>query len=172
MGFIPHPFTLGALENRYESLDDERFNRFQSVKLGFINYFERGSGLNVSFAERLPVRRQKQGLCDENFNCSTLGGGIRQPFAAVYTSPAFDEMCRGVYPTWDDALEALVPGSSVGVDRHFAVRRSESGGTALFNNREEVGIIFRGQLYLNAERQYLTETIIDNPNLPNSVEIL
>jgi hypothetical protein len=169
VGFVPHPFDG---QEQTANLLDPRFNRFQTIPLGFVNYFSREYGFNVSFAQRLPARQQRQGLCNQNFNCSTLKGSVRIPFDVVTKSPAFVEMVANVYPSWSDTLEHIVPGSSIAVSRSFAIAMSESGGLTLFNNHEEVGVIFRNQLYLNNDRQYLMESIIECPNLPDNPEIM
>lgn len=145
VGFVRHPFT-GNTE--YAELDDPRFNRFETLPLGFVNYFDRTTGMNTAFAERLPVRRQKQGLSNENLNVSTLVGGLRLDYSRVTASEAFAEMTAGVYPTMDAALEAMVPGSSVAVSRDFALRQAEGGLVSLFCRREEVGLLFRGDVYV------------------------
>lgn len=171
VGFRVHPYGESS-DVVYEELDDPRFNRFETLPLGFVNYFDRSTGLNTAYAERLPVRRQKQGISNENLNTATLIGGIRLDYTRVTRSDAFVEMVTGVYPTMTDALEHMIPGSSVAVSREYAIHQSESGMLSLYWRREQVGIIFKGEIYVQPGRQYLTESIIECPNLPDRVEVL
>ena len=151
--------------------DDKRFKRFSTVPLGFINFFSRQGGNNAAFAERQPVRRTKQGLSSESFLCTTLTGW-RYSWAEVFQSDAFNEMVQGIYPTLDEAHEHLIPGSAIGISRTFAVKMTESGYRVLYHKREEIGLFVRGTLNLRPDRQYLMETIIEAPYLPDTVELL
>ena len=87
-------------------------------------------------------------------------------------SASFIEMVAGEYPTFDEALERLIPASSIAVSREFALRMTSIGSVILYYKRTQVGSVFRGQLYLSPGSQYLLESIIEEPNLPSNVEIL
>ena len=161
------PFNGAA---RQTLLTNPGFNSFRPVKLGFCNYFDSGV-LECCYCERTPVRRSKQGLCRENFRASNFSG-IRFNFEQLMTSDGFNEMIRGEYPTYDEVIDRLVPGSAIAVSRCFALSKGGNGVVTLYYKNDQVGFVFRGQLYLNADDHYLLESILEEPNLPNNVEIM
>lgn len=163
-----HPFGGTSREIR---LDDPGFDKFRPVKLGFLNFFERNI-TSCSWAERAPVRRSKQGLAGESFRCSTLLESMRLELGTVQSSEGFLEMIEGRYPSYDEAIDRLVPNSAIAVSRQFAVSMGSNGMISLHYGRENVGVVFRGQLYLRSDQQYLLESIIEEPNLPSNVEIM
>ena len=168
VSFKEHPFT-GPTATK--SVDDPLFNDFKPVPLGFLNYFRKGIN-DCAYAERLPLRRSKQGLSSESFRCSTLANEFRHDWEDVTRSDGFREMVVGMYPTFDEVLALLVPSSSIAVSREFAIRMDEGGVVNLFFKREKIGTVFRGALYVSSEYQYMIEAILDEPNLPNNVEVM
>lgn len=168
--FRPFPYKRGS--ERTAPLDDPAWNRFRTLPLGFINFFRKGGGFDCSFAERTSGRQNKQGLADGNFSCSTLIGGQRWTLNTVANTEAFREMVAGEYPTFDTVVAMLSPASSIAVSREFALRMDEGGLITLFYKRTPVGLVFRSQLFLKPDYQYLLEMVIEEPNLPAMVEVL
>lgn len=168
LNMIEHPFNSDVVRKR---IDSPAFNRFRSPPLGFCNYFDSGSR-HVLFCQRTSPRSRRQGLCSDNLRAEYLLTGNRERFDRIYRSEAFKEMIEGSYPEFDEVMRLLVPDSSIAVDREFALLRSKVGFTTLMYKTVEAGIIFRGNLYLSPDHQYLTEMIMENRNLPDRIEIL
>lgn len=161
------PFSGAPVRKKINS---PAFNRFQTPPLGFANYFRDGL-THTSYCERIPARQRHQGLCANVFSGSSLVGHDLN-WARFYTSDAFREMVMGEYPAWDDAVARLVPNSSIAVDREFAVMMTPEGFVHFYYKRDVIGICFRGLVYLRQDRQYMMEAIIENPNLPNRIEVM
>lgn len=147
------------------------FRRFVTPELGYTNFFSEGS-TNASWAERLPVRRSRQGLCAENVSVTDPITGYRHNWNSFSRSAAFLEMIENRYPSFDEAMGRLVPGSSIAVSRNFALAADEGGITTLVYKKGRVGLVFRGGIYVHPSKQFLLETITEEPNLPNVVEVM
>jgi hypothetical protein len=163
-------FPFDGSEVGESRVDNPEFNKFKPIPLGFINAFELGS--QTYFAQRIPMRQSRQGLSSQSFTATALDGSNRLGLDHLRISEGFREMVAGVYPTFDEAVTMLIPGSSIAVSREFALAKSNGGYVTLYYKKEEVGFVFRDQLYLQADKQFLLEMIIENPNLPNNVEIM
>lgn len=175
LSMIPHPFNGSATRKR---IDSPAFNKFRPIPLGFCNFFTPGGNRHVTWCERTSPRSRRQGLCSDNVRMITLSpggsGGMRgiRLEGAFSGSDAFREMVTGQYPSFDLVLRTLVPDSSIAVSREFALRRGKMNLVTLHHKLEEVGVVFRGQLFLSNDHQFLMETIVEERNLPNRVEIL
>lgn len=168
LDMLEHPFNGASTRKR---IDSPAFNRFRTPPIGFCNYFDSGSR-HALYCQRTSPRSRRQGLANENFSGTYLVTGTRERFDRLMPSDAFREMIEGVYPTAARAMEMLVPDSSIAVSREFALVKSEVGFATLMHKLEAVGIFFRDSLYLSQKSQFLQETILEDPNLPNRVEIL
>ena len=168
--FMAWPFD-GRDGTVRKKINSSLFKRFVTPPLGFCNYFSPRSA-NCFWTERVSARTQRQGLYSDTFNCAALQSGDRANYATIVASDGFREMVTGEYPTYADALARLVPNSSIAVDRNFAVAKSAGSYVFLYHRREEVGIVLRDSLYLRNDRQHMLESIVENPVLPDRVEVM
>ncbi len=161
------PFTRG--DGRWVAVADPAFNRFQTVPLGYANYFP--DGQHVVWCERLPARRMRQGLCEESFSGFSKGGG-RVNFRNFRSDTSFNEMVTGDYPPYQFALDAVDAGSSMAVGRDFAIFRGDEGFATLHYRRTPVGLAFADKVVLTPKTAWMTETINEAAALPDRVEVL
>lgn len=152
--------------------DDPSFNRFVTPPLGFANYFVNGHRHSL-WCTRTPVRRMQQGLIDGNFTATAIGPqAMRFNLEQLRPTDAFVEMIRGEYPSFDVALAALVPDSSIAVTRSYALLMSAEGYTTLYEGRDPLGLVMRGAIYLRSDRLYAREAVLECDALPNDVQTL
>jgi hypothetical protein len=170
VSFSAWPFD-GREPDVRKMINSPLFKRFVTPPLGFCNYFS-GRSANCFWTERVSARTQRQGLSSDTFNASALQSGDRANYSAIVASDGFREMVCGEYPTYADALARLVPNSSIAVDRNFALAKSAGSYVFLHHRREEVGIVLRETLYLRNDRQHMLESIVENPVLPDRVEVM
>ena len=166
--FREFPFSGDLIRKKINS---PAFKRFETIPLGFMNLFAAGRRHAV-FCERTPNRQRRQGLSGDTFSSSSLIGERGVGFSDAITTDAFREMVLGEYPPYDEVLSRLVPNSSIAVDREFAVLRTPEGYTNVYHKRDNIGVVIRGNLYLRPDRRFMVESIQENPNLPNRVEVM
>lgn len=154
-----------------KKINSPAFKRFETIPLGFMNLFSNGRR-HTTFCERTPNRQRRQGLSGDTFSSSSLIGERGVGFSDSISADAFREMVLGEYPTYDEALGRLVPNSSIAVDREFAVLRTPEGYTHVYHKRDNIGVVIRGNLYLRPDRRFMIESIQENANLPNRVEVM
>lgn len=173
LGELPY-LTHGPLpENRVVTqTDDPLLNRFRPFETGFTNMFENGLNETV-FVFRRPVRQSQQGFNSQSYSSKLLEGSIGArdagTFESVIASPAFADMVKGIYPSFEECMDALIPNSSVGFDRNFAVRMDGDGTIWLYRQRTKVGIVSKNpnRLLLFRSKRFLREEFQENENLPN-----
>lgn len=88
----------------------------------------------VCFVTRVPVRRWKQGICQENLHFQ----GNMMNFRMACKIPEFADMLRGKYPSFNKAVKSLdEEHKAIAYHRHWAVALSKIGN---------IDIHYRGQL--------------------------
>jgi hypothetical protein len=94
-----------------------------------------GDSINVCcFVSRVPIRRWKQGICQENLH---FQGGMMN-FRTACKIPEFSKMLRNEYPTFKQALKSLDDETrGIAYHRHWAVIQNKTGN---------IDINYRGQL--------------------------
>lgn len=153
-------------------ITDPRFGSFVTPRLGFANYFERGNAHAV-WCHRTPARRMQQGLVSGNFAGTAIGvRAQRFTLEHLQSTDAFREMIAGEYPTFETAMEMLVPDSSIAVDRNFALLSSPEGYVTIYHRRDPLGLVMRGVIYLREDRQYARELLLEAERLPNDIQNL
>lgn len=166
-------FPAGALIRK--KINSPKFNRFRTMPLGYMNYFDNGrNGARVTMAhyvERIPVRRSKQGLSQEGCRMKTVTEQMQVTFAGMIASQAFYEMAIGEYPSYEEAYQRLVTGSCIAVTRDFAVYRDQDGFPYLLHQNKKIGICSRDTVTLGRNFQYMREEIVETECLPRNVAV-
>jgi len=155
-----------------KSVADPLFKGFQTPRLGFANYFERGNA-HAIWCHRIPARRMQQGLINGNFNAVSLGmRALKLNLDVLASSEAFREMVAGEYPSFETAISTLVPDSSIAVAREFALMMSPEGYVTIYHRRDPLGLVMGGVIFLREDRQYAREMLLEAPELPNDIQNL
>jgi hypothetical protein len=173
LGELPYAVHGSIPENPVVTLtDDPLLNRFRPFETGFMNMFETGRN-ETAFVFRRPVRQSQQGFNGQSYSSKLLHGslGTRDAgaFESVIASPSFAEMVRGIYPSFEECMDALIPSSSVGFDRNYAVRMDSDGTVWLYRQQIKVGIVSKSpnRLLLFRSKRYLREEFQESESLPN-----
>lgn len=88
----------------------------------------------VCYVTRVPVRRWKQGVCQENLH---FQGGLMN-FRTACKIPEFADMLRGKYPSFKQAVKSLDDEHrAIAYHRHWAAALSKTGN---------IDVHYRGQL--------------------------
>lgn len=142
-------------------INSPKFNRFRPFELGNMNLL--ASGVIYPYRlERVPVRTRTQGTTQTNTRLNPLFPELRNPnfgFNSLLYNEGFVEMCRGVYPTWDEYIETGIP--SCALSRDIAIRLSEDTGLRFLKYKElYAGIVTeKGVVALYPKYNYLREAI-------------
>lgn len=157
----------------YLSISDPLFNRFQPIKLGWLNTLEdvNAYGRHAHHLSRIPVRGRRQGLCSEALYINPVVGSRVLSFNHTIKMHGFVETVIGVYPHCDEVLDIMGKDTSIGISREFLIHRDPEGFYWLWKEQTKVGLFFRGGLYIYEAYSYLKEAILQEPNLPDSLEI-
>lgn len=136
------PFSLGYI-NGIEHQDDE----------GHIS-------ADISYCTRVPVRKWKQGLTQQNL--SFQGGGLT--FNKACVTKGFMHMLQGVYPSFEEAKKNIGPRiRRIAYNRHWAIGVNKIGTYDLFYRGQGVGVGAKSpdQLELGPKFTYLQEAFND-----------
>lgn len=143
-------------ENRREKLKDikEPFN-LEPVPLGYCNY----KGSLAFYISRLPVRRSKQGTCDEN---TYVEGGAARLSLIEFSDVR--NMILGRYPKFEEVLKRLTKRkdepSTVAFSRRFALSAWDGKRLALmYKNRVVGSVSYEGEIELADANTYLSELL-------------
>lgn len=142
-------------------INSPKFNRFRPFELGNMNLLS-GGVIYPYRLERIPVRTRIQGTTGTNTRLNPLFPELRNPnfnFNSLLYNEGFVEMCRGIYPTWNEYIETGIPSCALG--RDIAVRLSESTGLRFLKYKElYVGVVTeKGVVVLYPKFNYLREAI-------------
>lgn len=130
------------------SANDERLN-ISSVELGYVNLTSKAVTPDAVYVQRIPARKQKQGVTADSLFFYREGGeslwmdsrGWKVPFVDL------DRTIRGVYPSVQEAYEAVRSGRALGMafSRKHAFSREESSPKLirLRQLRETIGYVQR-----------------------------
>jgi len=154
------------------------FKSFRPIRTGWFNPYAWCSAnrfpLHASYLSRHGARRRRQGLNEENAFRTNVNPDripILHRMGDIIKDAGFAEAMRGDFPSLDEALERLTPNSSMAIALDWCVHRDEQGFTWLYYLTDEVGMFFRGSLYVFENFAYLRETIQSTSCLPNHFEI-
>ena len=90
-------------------INSPKFNRFRPFELGNVNVLS--SGVIYPYRlERIPVRTRVQGTTQGNTRFNAIFPELRNPnlsFQSLLYNEGFVEMCKGVYPTWQEYLSLI-----------------------------------------------------------------
>lgn len=172
---IPRIYMWNPMdENRKtvrKQLNSPRFNRFRPFQMGFLNYFEDGAK-NCMFTSRQTARRNRQGLTKDTFAAHTVDGQQKNLDLRICSGrESFAEMVNGIYPSFDEAVDALTPNSAVAFDRNYAVRMDPTGLVTLYRKKERIGLIRKDtkEVYLFQLKQYYREEMATIRTLPRNI---
>lgn len=149
---------------RLNKKTDDHFDE-TPLPLGFVNY--RGM---AHYCQRVPVRKWKQGLSQDNFVTKHLHTPLlRTDFRSFIFENGFEEMVSGQYPSLQDAVRILNSGleiESVAFGREFSIHK-EGGMVDLvldYRGSTRVGSVSEREdgsalLSLKDEYKYLEQKI-------------
>lgn len=164
--------SAGRGQVRFD-LSDPRFNKFAAFPIGWVNYFENGIR-RACYVSRTSVRRVNQGLSEGNVAVESPKGGATIRWSHIYDHSSVAEMIEGVYPAYDEVIERLEEASCVAVSRRYALSLGANGFVYLYRNGYDtmVGIATGNRILINPKLEYLRDEILDDPCLPNNVEVI
>lgn len=168
--FDLHYYTLG--QNRRPShavLSDPEY-RQNNFRLGYLNLdsgvpgIDPGGKYRTAYITRIPTRRTKQGICQENLMIAPTEreiGGIR--FGDIHMSQPVKDMLVGKYPSIDEAIGAVAAGSySMAFHRHFAMSYDEFRGDAVLLYRgNKIGFGDGDVMTLAPQYQFCREAALE-----------
>lgn len=135
-------------------LDDLDIN---PVKLGYCN-----SENSAAYFSRIPARRYRQGLRQENLGCKKKHS---RNFFVPLNSKSMANCIRGLYPTLDLCIEKIenMESNAVAWCRDFAVGPKEKMGYCLYYKGDRCGWIDLNKkipvFSLNKDKNYLKELL-------------
>lgn len=167
--FQLHYYTIGRDRRPgHVSLADPGL-RQNNFKLGYCNIDTNPLGFGVvknrtAYVTRIPTRRTKQGICQENLLLATTEreiGGVR--FGDIHMTESVKDMLTGNYPSLDAACEAVVNGSySMAFHRHFAVSYDDfRGDMVLMYRGNKIGFGDPDMITLGPQYQFCREAAIE-----------
>lgn len=146
-------------------LADPKFE-YHSMRLGYVN----GKN-NAVYLSRMPVRKFKQGLNDDNVSVLHLPGvaGEAQPrirFTNLMKTVGLVHMCAGEYPSFEKVLRSLQGDNDIvsqAFDRQLALGKDGLGMFNLFYRGERVAFTEDGKVFkTSADYSYLKEFMAEN----------
>lgn len=118
--------------------NDERLD-IRSPELGYVNHDQ----LNIAmFVFRVPLRRQKQGINEENCFYSIFSREPRMLELKYIQSNCFLQMLKGVYPSFEETKNLLINSSnsiqSRAFSRDFALWKEKDSSIKLLKRDTEI----------------------------------
>lgn len=97
-----------------------------------------------------------------------LGGWTWQ---TLMKEQSFTDMILGVYPSFKDCVDNLIPSSSIAFHRDFCVLMDKDGLIWLYRQKERIGLVQvdgdKQDLILFKRKSYLREEIQENGTMPH-----
>jgi hypothetical protein len=178
--FLPDTFkdsTYSKNKRVRKHLSDPLFKKFKPFDLGFINLFDEeiiGPNTNCMFTFRRPIRSgARQGLAREAIDGSYLqnskGAGRLENWnlTTLMSCQSFADMINGKYPSYSEALENLIPNSSIAFNRNYAVLQASDGLVWLYRQLERIALIQNNkEVLLFSKKKYLREEMQETSEMP------
>lgn len=147
-------------------LDDKRFHRFRRLPaIGWMNW---GAKKTAAYLSRRPVRSRQHGLSDSNVAVGMLGEDYGMHYRdvrynTVARDPFYAAACRHEFPSCEEIVSVIRPGSSIAFDHSYAVF-CDSGGLKWFYRNDQRAGLFSGTdtLLLLGKHSYLREELADS----------
>lgn len=182
VGELPWDFTKAKQKFKGIPLDDPAFNKFQPFELGFVNLFDSDSGItndfNTLFVFRRPIRSgARQGLSRDAVDGKYLQGSFRAGsrlegldlFNQLAPCKSFADMLAGIYPSFTEVLDNLIPQSSIAFARNYALLTDKDGLVWVYRQLERIGLVNNKskEFFLFSAKKFLREEIQESGLFPN-----
>lgn len=131
-------YSLGKMTPKHSVHSSDVELDVSSVPLGYVNYSD-----EAYFMQRIPMRRQRQGVSSGNTNVCKVGGdyNVSVPTSQIIKSKGMHDSIRGIFPSYQEALKRLrsQEQESVAISRKLAMEIDDLGIIRVHLNETPIG---------------------------------